>query len=105
MADVREEARANESPTALLLRSKSTHKKSMGNCQRNAKVGGKIHSEQRDGQSTLACNHCLKPGYVEANYWVNAKDFCAVAETVHVTSEALSMEWLLILAQQSIWHE
>ncbi len=74
MAEVREEARALESPTALLLRSKITQKKNTGKVSGKSKARGKKEVEQRKPESAPLCNHCHKKGHAEANCWKKYPD-------------------------------
>jgi hypothetical protein len=72
MAEVREEARALESPTALLLRSKNAqlrvkHQTKPGNST-------KQQSDDEQPQEPPTCNYCHKIGHVEASCWVKYPD-------------------------------
>ncbi len=74
MAEVREEARALESPTALLLQSKSSQKKDAGRVPGKSKTRGTKAAEQKKPEGAPLCAHCHNKGHAEANCWKKYPD-------------------------------
>ncbi len=74
MAEVREEARAQDSPTALLLRMKASQQRNGSRGPAKSKERGPQALDQKKATPSATCDHCHKAGHVEANCWKKYPD-------------------------------